>query len=189
MIKHEDLCFSDIKTILEEASLFTSAAETHGILSGIACGGGDLKGQAWKSDFNDIVNGGEGLSVAAKELVDVLYANVVKQCVGDSLNFKILLPDDALPIAERVEALAHWTQGFLVGFGMVQQELNKAAAEIQDLIRDIRDISQLVLDFDGEDEGSEIAYVEIVEYLRLGGMFCFDYFSSDKVDISSQKLH
>jgi len=189
MKKRQDLCFSNIKTILEEALLFTSAAEIHGILSGIACGGGDLKGQAWKSDFKNIVNEGKSLPDAANELVDVMYADVVKQCAGDSLNFMLLLPDDALPIDDRVEALSHWAQGFLVGFGMVQQELSKEAANIQELIRDIRDISQLAVDFEGEDENSEMAYVEIVEYLRLAGMFCFDYFFSHKADTLSQKLH
>lgn len=185
----QDVYFSNINITLESASLFINAAEMHGILSGIACGGGDLKGHAWRPDFNCIVNEGEALPVAVKKIVDVLFTTIVKECNGNSLNFRLLLPDDDLPIVERVEAVSHWAQGFLAGFGLVQQELSNVNMGIQELIRDIRDVSQLALDIEGEDEESEMAYVDIVEYLRIGGMFCFDYFSSHKISTVSKKSH
>lgn len=169
--------FEKISQALEEAKLFTNAAETHGILSGFVCGGIALDGNSWQALFNDVVNESMALPKSVKQLTADIYADVVKQCTDDGLGFNLLLPEDDKPLDERAEAMAQWAQGFLVGFGMVQQALNHAPEDIQEVIRDIRDISQLSLDFEQEDEDSEIAFAEIVEYLRVAAMICFNAFS------------
>jgi len=181
--------FEKITTILETAELYTNASETHGVLSGLVCGGVKLDDQSWRTHFNDVVNEGMGLPAHIQRLVESIYGQVVNQITDDGLGFKLLLPDDDAPLDERAEAMAQWAQGFLVGFGMVQQGLNQAADEIQELIRDIRDISQVSLDFEQEDEESEIAFAEIVEYLRVGAMLCFNTFSRQPAEPVSKTLH
>ena len=168
--------FEKISQALDSADLFTNAAETHGVLSGFVCGGVALDDKSWQSLFNDVVNEGMALPQTVKSLVSNIYADVVKQCTDDGLGFNLLLPEDDKPLDERAEAMAQWAQGFLVGFGMVQQALNQASDDVQEVIRDIRDISQLSLDFEQEDEDSEIAFTEIVEYLRVSAMLCFNTF-------------
>lgn len=189
MSESEAPCFSTINKTLSSAELLTSAAEAHGILSGIICGGEDLNSSAWKTHFNDIVNEGLGLPMATKKIIEQLYTYTADKCAGNALDFTLLLPSDECPLAERAESVAQWSQGFLAGFGMVQQNLNKAEHDIQEVIRDIRDISQLELDADDEGEGSEMAYVEIVEYLRVAAMLCFDYFSASTNPKEKPKLH
>ena len=181
--------FEKITQALEAAELYTNASETHGVLSGLVCGGVKLDDQSWQAHFNDVVNEGMGLPHNVKPLVESLYGQVVNQITDDGLGFKLLLPDDEVPLDERAEAMAQWAQGFLVGFGMVQQALNQAPSEIQELIRDIRDISQVSLDFEQEDEESEIAFAEIVEYLRVGAMLCFNTFSRKTATPVSKTLH
>lgn len=182
-------CFDKISQALEGADLFTSAAETHGVLSGFVCGGVALDDQSWQSLFNDVVNEGMALPTSIKGLVTDIYSDVVKQCTDDGLGFNLLLPEDEKPLDERAEAMAQWSQGFLVGFGMVQSSLNLATEDVQEVIRDIRDISQLSLDFEQEDEDSEIAFTEIVEYLRVSAMICFNAFSRNSAAPISNTLH
>ena len=172
------LDFSKINTLLTSAELFTNAAETHGILSGFICGGRDVTSPIWKSHFNDVVNEGQGLPIAVKTMIDGLYATIAKQCSDQGLGFTLLLPDDEQPLEKRVEAVAQWAQGFLTGFGLIQPNLNKADSDIQEVIRDIRDISQLELTLEDDGEESEVAYVDIAEYLRVAAMLCFDYFQN-----------
>jgi len=181
--------FNKITQTLEAADLFTNASETHGVLSGLICGGVKLDDQSWRPHFNDVVNEGLGLPSKAQKLVESIYGQVVNQFTDDGLGFNLLLPDDDVPLDERAEAMSQWAQGFLVGFGMVQQALNQATDEIQELIRDIRDISQVSLDFEQEDEDSEIAFAEIVEYLRVGAMLCFNTFSRNPNINISETLH
>lgn len=181
--------FDKISQALEDADLFTNAAEAHGVLSGFVCGGIALDDKSWQPLFNDIVNEGMALSKTMKILMAEIYADVVKQCTDDGLGFNLLLPEDEKPLDERAEAMAQWSQGFLVGFGMVQQNLNQASEDVQEVIRDIRDISQLSLDFEQEDEESEIAFAEIVEYLRVSAMICFNTFSRNTQQPVSTTLH
>ncbi len=181
--------FAKITQVLEEAELFTSAAEVHGILSGFISGGSDLDSKSWMTHFNDVVNEGMGLPKKAKLLVNSLHSQVVSQFTDDGLGFALLLPDDELPLDDRCDAMSQWAQGFLVGFGMVQQGLNQASEEVQEVIKDIRDISQVSLGFEQEDEESEIAYTEIVEYLRVGAMICFNHFSRKPSTPASKTIH
>lgn len=181
--------FDKISRALDSAELYTSPSEAHGILSGFVCGGIALDDDSWQPLFNDIVNDAMGLPKKVKLLVADIYADVVKQCTDDGLGFQLLLPDDSKPLDERGEAMAHWAQGFLVGFGLVQQDLDHASEDIQEVIRDIRDISQLSMDFEQEDEESEIAFSEIVEYLRVGAMLCFNSFSRQTSSPTSKTLH
>jgi len=181
--------FEKISQALEDADVFTNASETHGVLSGFVCGGVALDDQSWQPLFNDVINEGMALPSTIKSLISDVYADVVKQCSDDSLGFSLLLPDDEKPLDERAEAMAQWAQGFLVGFGMVQQNLNQAPEDVQEMIRDIRDISQLSLDFEQEDEDSEIAFTEIVEYLRISAMVCFNTFSRNISTPVSDTLH
>ena len=178
-----------INQIFEAAELFTNASEAHGVLSGLVCGGVKLDGESWRSHFNDVVNEGMGLPHGVKKVVESIYVEVVHQITDDGLGFRLLLPSDNVPLDERAEAMAQWAQGFLVGFGLVQQALNQASFEVQEVIRDIRDISQVSLDFSQEDEESEIAFSEIVEYLRIGAMLCFDTFSRQPIKPISKTLH
>ncbi len=181
--------FTQITEVLDEAELFTSASEVHGILSGFICGGIELGSKGWLTHFNDVVNEGMGLPKKAKALVTSLHAQVVSQFTDDGLGFNLLLPDDDKPLDDRCESMSQWAQGFLVGFGMVQSALNEASEEVQELIKDIRDISLVSFDFEQEDEDSEIAYAEIVEYLRVGAMLCFNHFSRKPSTPASKTIH
>lgn len=189
MISADLPSFDKISQALDGSDLFTNAAETHGVLSGFVCGGIDLDGRSWQPLFNDVVNEGMSLPQSLKVLISDIYADVVKQCTDDGLGFNLLLPEDNKPLDERAEAMAQWAQGFLVGFGMVQQALNQASEDVQEVIRDIRDISQLSLDFEQEDEDAEIAFIEIVEYLRVSAMLCFNTFSRHTPTPISTTLH
>tara|TARA_R110001583_G_scaffold25250_3_gene91536 strand:- start:3847 stop:4416 length:570 start_codon:yes stop_codon:yes gene_type:complete len=181
--------FNQITDVLQEAELFTSTSEVHGILSGFICGGIDLDSQSWLTHFNDVVNEGVGLPQKAKKLIISIYNQVLSQFTDDGLGFNLLLPDDEQPLDDRCDLMSQWAQGFLVGFGMVQPALKEASEEVQELIKDIRDISQISLDFEQEDEESEIAYAEIVEYLRIGVMLCFNHFSRKPSQSSSKTIH
>ncbi|MEI6897538.1 MAG: UPF0149 family protein [Psychromonas sp.] len=181
--------FSQISDVLQDADLFTSASEVHGILSGFICAGMELDSKNWLLHLNDVINEGMDLPAQAKDLANSLHRHIVYQVSYADLVFSLLLPDNAKPLDERCDAMSQWTQGFLVGFGMVQSDLNQSTAEIQELIKDIRDISQVSLNFEGEDEDFEIAYAEIVEYLRVGAVLCFKHFSRKLKAPTSKTIH
>ena len=69
-----------------------------------------------------------------------------------------------------------WSQAFLAGFGVVQQELSKASEELQEMIQDIASITQVSAEFDQEDDENEASFLVLYEHVRLGVMMAFEEF-------------
>lgn len=74
-----------------------------------------------------------------------------------------------------------WSQAFLAGFGVVQQELSKASEELQEMIQDIASITQVSAEFDQEDEENEASFLVLYEHVRLGVMMAFEEFGKRPV--------
>jgi uncharacterized protein YgfB (UPF0149 family) len=92
---------------------------------------------------------------------------------GDAVEFEPLLLDST-PLTERALALAAWCQGFLVGlattFPDVMRHVDGEAREA------LQDFSELALAVRGSDDAQEAesAYVELVEFLRVGVLLVHD---------------
>ena len=61
-----------------------------------------------------------------------------------------------------------WSQAFLAGFGVVQQELSKASEELQEMIQDIASITQVSAEFDQEDEENEASFLVLTNTCASG---------------------
>ena len=65
-------------------------------------------------------------------------------------------------------ALAQWCSGFLAGLGSSGDETLKAMSdEANDALKDMQQISTADVTDTAESEEDEIAYAEIVEYVRI----------------------
>ncbi len=181
--------FDLVTQAMESADVMAGAAEVHGVICGLICGGVELDGKSWLEPFNDLINEGFGLPSEAKRVAEEIYHTSCYQIGDANLSFALLLPDDNIPLDERAEAMSQWVQSFLVGFGMVQQELNKASEDLQELIKDFSDISQVSLDFEQEDEESEVAYAEVIEYLRVGAILSFNELGKKSAAETKPTLH
>lgn len=104
-----------------------------------------------------------------------LYHTTLEQLQDEQMGIQLLLPDDDADISDRVTALGQWCQGFLVGFGTsgvnVETELSGDTA---DALRDFASFVHISPDLeDGDVEGSEGDYMELVEYVRLATLSIF----------------
>ena len=97
-----------------------------------------------------------------------VYQETRKQLNNPEMNFTLLLPADEVSLEKRVGAVADWCDGFLYGLALVginvETNLPRTSAEF---IIDITEITKAWIGKD-YDEQDEVAYAEIVEYLRMG---------------------
>jgi hypothetical protein len=139
------------------------AAEAHGVLAGLLCANPAADCGQWLSQvFGEARDGlGEREEAALREL----YDETRKLLEAVDFSFKLFLPDDDAPLAERAEALGGWCRGFLygIGYGGAGREWPEDCAEI---LRDFADITRLDADASGEED--EAAYTEISEFVRVG---------------------
>ncbi|MGL5407557.1 MAG: UPF0149 family protein [Shewanella sp.] len=167
------LNYTAITTLMEQNELMASAVEAHGVLCGLVCGGIPLDEKSWLAYFNDLINDGFGLPVAVRQVMSDLYQQVVSALMSQKAP-ELLLPQDELPLDERVDALIDWAQAFLAGFGVMQQNLACTSPELQEMIQDIASITQLSDQFDQEDEENEAAFLVLYEHIKLGIMMAFE---------------
>ena len=82
-----------------------------------------------------------------------------------------MLPDDDSIIDVRVEAISDWCQGFLMGLGLAGiKDIENLPEDLPELVQDFIKISRAdALSLD-DDEASENAFTEIVEYVRVGAL-------------------
>ncbi|GAA5217219.1 UPF0149 family protein [Corallincola platygyrae] len=167
--------FEEFNELLDKFKLLASAAEVHGVISGLVCGGIPLDGRSWRAPLADLVNEGFALPSDLADATDRVYQHVCQVLVDESLTFAPLLPEDEVDLAQRVDAMADWVEGFLAGFAVACGGLESASDELKEIIADLAELSRVSLGDEDEDpDEMEAAFIEVVEYLRVSAIFCFN---------------
>ncbi len=153
-----DMTYAALDEVLRRLDVEQSAAEFHGAMCGRLC-------------------------VAADELPEALPEEPLLQRLRDqslaSFNdpgagFHPLLPSDDAALADRVEALGQWCTGFLFGLGSESQtDLTALSADAQEMVADLNEIGHAGITPAANTEDDEVAYAEIVEYVRVGAQLVF----------------
>ena len=92
--------------------------------------------------------------------------------------YPLLLPDSA-SLTDRTGSLSSWCQGFIDGVGLAIAQKNvpiDSAGQdiIGEIIEDFSQISKLTSASVMNQDGEELAYMEVVEYVRVGVQLIFE---------------
>lgn len=158
---------------LQREDMVLCAAELHGMLTGLIASGAPAESGKWHDVMADLANEGNAFSVGMKSLLRDLSAEIIKELEDPELGFQLLLPGDEEALNERLKALTQWVQSFLAGFGVNQQNLANASADLQEAINDMAEIALLSDDVEADEEG-ERAFYEVSEYVRISSIMCFN---------------
>ncbi|MDI5837985.1 MULTISPECIES: UPF0149 family protein [Shewanella] len=172
------LRIDSLKIALDAAEIGQHPVEVHGALVGLICGGVDQTGDLWIKPLFDLMNDGQPLPAPLHQLVSELFQDSVARLGDFEFGFMPLLPEEEEPLSQRVEALSLWTQSFLTGIAIIQPKLNKASAEVREVIKDLAEIAQVEFDVT-EDEESETAYIELLEFVRIAAIMCYSEFGPE----------
>jgi uncharacterized protein len=172
------LDYDGLRDTVVAAGAVVAPAELHGGVCGALCAGGVPAAKRWLLDALE----DEQLAASPTKLAGDLEALIdtsARMLDSEELEFEPLLPDDDTPLADQVEALAAWCQGFLSGIGSTAPAAIRASAEgdaIAEILRDFAEISRAGLS-DEEAAGQnqpDFALAEIREYVRVSVALVFD---------------
>ncbi|MBB1268628.1 UPF0149 family protein [Shewanella sp. SR44-3] len=172
------LCIDNLKQALNSADIGQHPVEVHGALVGLVCGGVEQEGLAWVNPLLDLMNDGQALPPDLQQLILELYQDTVARLGDMEFGFTPLLPEEEASLSERVEALSLWTQSFLTGLAIIQPALNKASADVREVIQDLSEIARVEFDV-SDDEESEAAFVELHEFVRMAAILCYSEFGPE----------
>lgn len=172
MTQIQGLEYHDVAETLRRASVSVDAADCQGLLCGLICAAGFADQKIWVAEIFEAYDPKDLLQAEAYNLLQKLYEETLIRLNSPELDFELLLPDDEDALCERTESLANWCGGFLSGLGMggvpAQDQLSDEVAE---LLGDLSQISTVDFDLDDPDEEEQVAFEEVVEYVRVGVLF------------------
>jgi uncharacterized protein len=172
------LRIENLLAALEAAEIGQHPVEVHGALVGLICGGVEQTADSWVRPLLELMNDGNQLPPELHLLISELYQDTVTRLIDFEFGFSPLLPEEEELLSHRVEALGLWVQSFLTGLAIIQPRLNSASSDVQEVIKDLAEIAQVEFDV-GEDEESESAYVELVEFVRMSAILCYSEFGPE----------
>ncbi len=152
---------------LQDADAAISVAEYHGHLIGRHVGGHEVAGSLVVPLVAELTGASREQVQGEREDWQELVGHYFEDFDSAHFGFQPLLPQDSLPLAERLEGLAMWSTGFLNGIGCALNQVQAGdLLEKDETIADLVEISQLDSDAEETDE-NEALYSELVEFVRL----------------------
>ena len=162
-----ELDYDELNIGLIESRAGTRAAECHGVMSAYFIFNNELQMDLLRDHLVSGLDDHESLE-QAYVVLDAIGENVMNMLESDEIIFELLIPDDEESIALRATALSEWCAGFLSGLGLGgfnnEQPLS---SDSEEFIKDLAKISRLESQ-PKEDEDSETALFELIEYVRIG---------------------
>lgn len=144
---------------IEEIS---SPSELHGLLTGIVCVTQTPTREEWQNILATLevpALSDEALDLLVDETTDVFHA-----LSEEELDYLPMLPDDTHTLSERVQALADWCAGVVLGFGLASGHIRSDESE---LIEHLQDVAAVEFEESDDDEEGEESYEELYEFVRL----------------------
>ena len=154
--------WNDWNTHFDGIEEISSPSELHGLLTGIVCVTQAPTAEQWSQILNTL--NVPPLSVEALESLTDEADDVANAFSDDDLDYLPMLPDDNHGLAERVQALADWCAGVVLGFGLASGNIR---AEEQELIEHLQDVAAVEFEDSDNDEEGEDSYQELYEFVRL----------------------
>src|SRR5476649_297943 len=168
--------YEQLDQLLNQQAVALTAAEMHGLISGLLCGGN--QDHSWQTMVHELTNDGLAFSQTLADPLRQLHEATARSLNDEEFMFQLLLPnDDSATVFARVDALAGWVNHFLLGLGMVQPKLDKVRGELKEAIDDLRNIGRLGYDEDEDQEELAQSLEEVSEYVRMAAILCHNSFT------------
>lgn len=163
--------YAEATAALAQLGLDEGASAYHGVLCGTLC--------VREPDEIDVLRLVEGEIESApnsQALTTLLHLrDAASAGLADvQAGFMPLLPEEESGLSERATALSQWCEGFVYGLAACRQlDLQQCSEEVRELVRDFTEFTRAALHETDDIEAEERAYVELVEYIRVGTQLIF----------------
>ncbi|MCW9025431.1 MAG: UPF0149 family protein [Gammaproteobacteria bacterium] len=181
--------YDQIDDALKRSSIQIDAAEAHGMLSGLLSTMDEEAKIHWQTHCFPDQEMGDLLVQESMVLLEPLIEETEQQLQSSNFLFYPLLPDEEASLESRIEALAHWCQGFMLGLsvgGIVDNR--KLPGELPEFVDDMVEFSRAE-SFSVEGEDDENTYTELVEYIRMGVLLFHEEIRSLKEKAGNSTVH
>ena len=169
--------FDEVADIYWRLGVMSSPSQLHGYLVGLLAVGSPVTDTQWLELAGNFIDPVEPPAEADQLTLLELLGDAKKQLEEGGMELRLLLPDDAVEISQRVDCLSQWCKGFLAGFAQggnerqQHQGQQQYSTDVSEALTDMASISQASLgDGDEDEQQREQSLFDISEYLRLAAI-------------------
>jgi uncharacterized protein YgfB (UPF0149 family) len=159
------MLYQEINNLFTAIGSDLSAAESHGMATGMLCVNDRSKPEFW---LGEISQDSTSIDTEARDTLISLFKETHRLLLNEDLSFDLLLPAEDTPLNERLEALREWCHGFLFGIGAANPP-SILTDDSRGIVKDMTEFTKIDTDAYGED--SENDFMEITEYLRASVIY------------------
>jgi len=159
-MKNDVLTYETVHEIVDRHDLGDSAAQVHGILTGLLCVQGAVSLTQWLDLLlEDVTDEVTGQTLAP---LHVLHRITCQQINEPDFSFRLFLPEeDTLQV--QAQALGDWCSGFLYGVGYRSRQDTAWPGDTEEILNDFLQICRITCTpLDDEND-----LVELTEYVRI----------------------
>jgi len=160
--------FDQLDDLLQRLGALQTACELHGFLTGQLAGGKRLSRGEWLRTATEQADLSQNPDEVEGDVLLTTYQHTLAELTRSDMGFQLMLPDDDCVLADRVDGLGQWCQGFLLGIGLAGVDADSAEKgdELAETLRDLATIAQIGGDDEGNEDG-ENDFFAISEYVRM----------------------
>lgn len=172
------MAYQTINNIFQRNESDLTAAEAHGLATGMLCIENQMEVGNWLSQLLE----DEIVLVDEDKIVLVSLFEQTRKLLNDEddgFRFDIFLPGEDDALSNQLEALRFWCEGFLFGVGFSRSS-SDWPGETGEIMKDIVEFTKLDSHVDEQmDDEDESALIEIQEYLRVAVMMIKEQFMEE----------
>ena len=170
--------YKELEALRKSASDTISIAEYHGNICSYLCCSID--------SFDDLLPSEKSDDQSSVSIQVLEFRNALLDLIEETSNalnsselpFLLLLPNDNESLEKRTTTLSMWCQGFIDGLGLIVSENSSDIGEssmslLTEIIEDFSQISTLHIQSKENDEEEELAFIELLEYVRVSTELIF----------------
>jgi len=160
------------------------AADIHGILCGWICAAAKKDAVPWHDEALGGNISDPHVAEQVRTIVLALYEHSFQKLHEMAFDFQLFLPDDETPMPDRARALGQWCGGFMYGLGIANLSAADAPSEeAREALFHMSEIAKLDYNHVDVKEEDEVAFVDIVEYIRLAVLGLYSEFYQSLGDV------
>ena len=184
---------NELDAALRRCGSTWNAGQTHGLLcSRLALAGADGASR-WLAQVLQDTDPENTLRTECEAMLDALCTATWQQLSERQSEFMLLLPDDDDSALVRTEAMGQWCEGFLHGLvsethgDKLRERL--ASDPLSDIIKDLLEITRATVGDEADEQGTENAFANLVEYLRVAAQLTYEELAEFREPDSTPPRH
>jgi len=184
---------NELDAALRRCGSTWNAGQTHGLLcSRLALAGADGASR-WLAQVLQDTDPENTLRTECEAMLDALCTATWQQLSERQSEFMLLLPDDDDSALVRTEAMGQWCEGFL--HGLVSETHGDKLRErlatdpLSDIIKDLLEITRATVGDEADEQGTENAFADLVEYLRVAAQLTYEELAEFREPDSTPPRH